>query len=170
MKKTITAALTALVFCSISTANAESYKNTVSVGYAHAAMSGFISDNAPGINVKYHWEDLKSGVGAIVSTSYNATDVLNGLITVKQTTLLAGPSYRFNDYINVYAMAGIANGRAETTFGDDNQSKFTYGLGFQVNPANNWAIDASYQYARFDIADEYHIDAGTWVLGVGYSF
>lgn len=173
MKKIMTVALTALIFCSISTANAENDKNTVSVGYAHTAVSGFLSGNVLGINLKYHWEDLDSGLGVIASTSYNEMDITNidgG--KVKLGTFLLGPSYRFNEYFTLYAMAGAANAKYESNIADDDQTKFTYGLGFQVNPANNWAIDASYQYAKFNTAYDSHphVDTGTWVLGVGYSF
>ncbi|WP_235977756.1 Ail/Lom family outer membrane beta-barrel protein [Proteus mirabilis] len=40
-----------------------------------------------------------------------------------------------------------------------------YGLGVQVNPITNLAIDVSYEYSKL-----YDIDFTTWVVGIGYRF
>lgn len=175
MNKITAVVLSVLIIGSTGIASAADYKNTASIGYAQTQLSGFYSGGMPGVNLKYHWEDLNSGFGAIASVSYTENNISNGWGgKVKQTTFLVGPSYRFNDYISAYVMAGIANGKVDVPAWDDHQSqnKFTYGAGVQVNPTADWAIDASYQYARFDSGYEPspHINAGTWVVGVGYSF
>ncbi|ENC7115915.1 outer membrane beta-barrel protein [Salmonella enterica] len=175
MKKITAVILTCLIAGSVGVANAADYKNTASIGYAQTQLGGFYSGGMPGVNLKYHWEDLDSGFGAIASTSYTENNISNGWGgKIKQTTFLVGPSYRFSDYFNAYVMAGIANGKVDVPALNDHQSqnKFTYGVGFQVNPVDYLAIDASYQYARFNSGNEIspHIDAGTWVIGVGYSF
>ncbi|WP_016605120.1 Ail/Lom family outer membrane beta-barrel protein, partial [Yersinia pestis] len=42
---------------------------------------------------------------------------------------------------------------------------FTYGAGLQFNPAENVALDVSYEQSRIR-----NVDVGTWVAGVGYTF
>ncbi len=175
MNKIAVVVLAGLALGSIGVANADLPANTLSIGYAQTQLGGFYSGSMPGVNVKYHWEDMSSGFGAIASASYTRADIENGWGgTVEQTSFLIGPSYRFNDYLNAYLLLGIANGKVDVPAWDDHQSQsvFSYGAGLQVNPATNWAIDASYQYARFDSHYDYspHIDAGTWVIGVGYRF
>lgn len=63
MKKIVVAVLVGLALGSIGVANAAGYKNTVSIGYAYTDLSGWLSGNANGANIKYNWEDLDSGLG-----------------------------------------------------------------------------------------------------------
>lgn len=175
MKKIAVAVMVGLAFGSIGVANADLPSNTLSIGYAQTQLGGFYSGSMPGVNVKYHWEDMGSDFGAIASLSYTKADIKNGWGgSIEQTSVMVGPSYRFNDYVNAYLLLGVANGKVDVPVWDDHQSQsaFSYGAGLQVNPATNWAVDFSYQYARFDSHDEFnpHIDAGTWVIGVGYRF
>ncbi|SUC40558.1 outer membrane protein (attachment invasion locus protein) [Proteus mirabilis] len=47
----------------------------------------------------------------------------------------------------------------------ENKISMAYGLGVQVNPITNLAIDVSYEYSKL-----YDIDFTTWVVGIGYRF
>ncbi|EEJ5470888.1 outer membrane beta-barrel protein [Salmonella enterica subsp. diarizonae] len=178
MKKIAVAVLACLAVGSIGVANASDLHHTVSVGYAQtdAKILG-TSNQMPGVNVKYHWEDPDSGVGVLGSFAYTRKSLSNDDASGKLTyySVTAGPSYRFNDFVNVYALLGVAYGKIEAH--DDYESAwesktaFAYGAGVQVNPIENVAIDASYVYTQF--SNEYgggDIEAGTWMLGVGYRF
>ncbi|HDN4684898.1 TPA: Ail/Lom family outer membrane beta-barrel protein [Salmonella enterica subsp. enterica serovar Ball] len=174
MNKLAVAVLVMSVIGGVGAANAADYKNTVSLGYALTHMSGPVSGNAGGVNLKYNWEHLNSGFGVMGSVTYTSADVdYYGyrLGDVNYTSFLVGPSYRFNDYISTYVMLGGARGELEDNFGhSDSKTSFAYGLGVQVNPVENFAINASYEHSKFSTQLGGDIDTGTWVLGVGYSF
>ncbi|ECG1392064.1 TPA_asm: outer membrane beta-barrel protein [Salmonella enterica subsp. houtenae serovar 45:g,z51:-] len=174
MNKLLIAAALASVIGSTGIANAS---QTVSVGYAQTQVKYYgVSKDMPGVNVKYHWEDDDTGVGVIGSFAYTqksqSNDYADGKLTYYSVT--AGPSYRLNDYFNIYALLGAAYGKAEVNTEDfsawESKTSFAYGAGVQFNPVKNVAVDASYVYTRFSDGYGGDIDAGTWMLGVGYRF
>ncbi|ECO0902164.1 outer membrane beta-barrel protein [Salmonella enterica subsp. enterica serovar Newport] len=173
MNKITVAVLACLAVGSIGVANAS---QTVSLGYAQTQVNITHSNQMPGFNVKYHWEDDNSGAGVIGSFAYTQKNASNDYESGKLTyySVTAGPSYRFNDYVNIYALLGVAYGKIEVDnayiSGWESSTAFAYGAGVQVNPVENVAIDASYVYTQF--SDDYNnsVGAGTWMLGVGYRF
>lgn len=176
MKKLVAViALTAGISGFMGVAHAE---QTVSVGYAstHAKYYGE-SEDMPGFNLKYRWEIPDSDWGVIGSFTWTSKSDSVGIIDSKltYTSYTAGPTYRINDYISAYALAGVANGKLKLSIpgyysekGSD--SSFAWGLGVQFNPISNVAIDASYIGTKFDDGYGEDIDAGTWMLGIGYRF
>lgn len=135
MEKIAVAVLVGLALGSIGVANAAGYKNTVSIGYAYTDLSGWLSGNANGANIKYNWEDLDSGFGAMGSVTYTSADVNNYGYKVGDadyTSLLVGPSYRFNDYLNAYVMIGAANGHIKDNWGNSDINRFAYGQVFSL--------------------------------------
>ncbi|HFW4799698.1 TPA: Ail/Lom family outer membrane beta-barrel protein [Salmonella enterica subsp. diarizonae serovar 60-67:z35:-] len=149
-----------------------------------------------GVNLKYRYE-FDDNWGVIGSFTYarekydghinvndpSAGDSLNGKGSIKGRyfSLLAGPTYRINDYVSGYAMIGLANSKIEysadyaykaggdTGSGsyseDRNKTSFAYGLGLQINPFKNIAIDVAYEGSG----------SGDWNtsgfnVGVGYKF
>nr|DAM44253.1 MAG TPA: outer membrane protein [Caudoviricetes sp.] len=176
MNKLAVAVLAMSVLGGVGVASAADYKNTVSLGYAHTHLSGLISGNAAGANLKYNWEHLNSGFGVVGSLTYTEADLNNYYYgyrvgEVNYTSFLVGPSYRFNDFLSTYIMLGGASGEVKDNFGhSESKTSFAYGIGIQVNPVEHFAINASYEHAKFSTQLGDDIDAGTWVLGVGYSF
>ncbi|MEY6222931.1 Ail/Lom family outer membrane beta-barrel protein, partial [Salmonella enterica subsp. enterica serovar Corvallis] len=87
------------------------------------------------------------------SVTYTSADVNNYGYKVGDadyTSLLVGPSYRFNDYLNAYVMIGAANGHIKDNWGNsDNKTAFAYGAGIQLNPVENIAVNASYEHTSF---------------------
>ncbi|OTA21163.1 attachment invasion locus protein [Xenorhabdus beddingii] len=187
MKKILLTASVA-VGLSILTFNASasnSGKNTISLGYAQSKAS---SDNGLkiehnnmeldtkqyGLNLKYRYE-FNEKMGIISSLTYTQyTHEYNYFGSISKfrwqnTSLMAGPSYRFNDYISAYGLIGGT--RSEVSFSGDEykenkkETSLSYGAGLQFNPTPSWAVDASYSYTRFK-----DVKLGTWVLGVGYRF
>ncbi|PHM37063.1 attachment invasion locus protein [Xenorhabdus mauleonii] len=166
------------------TANANG-KHTISVGYA---QSKFLSEEdkdikAPkGANAKYRYEiNEKLGiVSSLTRTSlkYTLTDHNDKYShDFEHTSFMAGPSYRFNEYVSAYALLGAAYGKASGEFTEHHAYGYTqgrfeetataaaYGAGVQFNPIPNVAIDVSYEYTKLDEAK-----LGTFVFGIGYRF
>ncbi|MBG2838872.1 MULTISPECIES: Ail/Lom family outer membrane beta-barrel protein [Proteus] len=153
--------------------------NTLSVGYAQTSIKvdDKMDDDLKGINFKYNHEfDNNWGViGSLTYTklTYNYYGRWGkiGSTEIDYVSLTAGPSYRFNDYFSAYGLIGLGHINQEDNFFYDNdndklsKSSMAYGLGLQINPIPNVAIDASYEYSKIDGAK-----FGTWILGVGYRF
>ncbi|MBC8952307.1 Ail/Lom family outer membrane beta-barrel protein [Xenorhabdus sp. PB62.4] len=187
MKTTLLTASIA-VGLSILTFNAcasNSGKSTISLGYAQSNASlnngkeiyhndEKLSTNQYGLNLKYRYEfNEKLGViGSLTYTQYVHEYNYFGSSSKfrwKNTSLMAGPTYRFNDYISAYGLIGAVRSEAGFSASGDKdihkKTALSYGAGLQFNPTPGWAIDASYSYANLKEAK-----LGTWVLGVGYRF
>ncbi|OTA17323.1 virulence-related outer membrane protein [Xenorhabdus vietnamensis] len=187
MKK-ILSTTTIIVGLSILAFNAnanKSNKNTISLGYAQSNAS--LKNNIEiyhndmkmdkkqyGLNLKYRYE-FNEHIGVIGSLTYtqyvHEYDYLGSFSKFKwkNTSLMAGPTYRFNDYISAYGLIGATRSKVGFSDAKDNnfktETRLSYGVGLQFNPTLNWAVDASYSYANLKDAK-----LGTWVLGVGYRF
>ncbi|MBJ7223330.1 Ail/Lom family outer membrane beta-barrel protein [Brenneria sp. L3-3C-1] len=176
MKKT-TLLLSALAACGMGMSVAHAAQ-TISLGYAQANVDGF--KDLKGITAKYHYQGT-SPVGIIGSFTYlsgkddyyDSEFNSNDSFKVKYYSLMAGPSYRFNDLVSIYGLAGIGHGKIDWKYnygpfvesGSEDESRFAYGLGIQITPAVNWAIDIGYEGTKIDDAK---IDA--FNIGVGYRF
>ncbi|MDX7998069.1 attachment protein [Xenorhabdus sp. Reich] len=186
MKKTLltTAIAAGLSILTFSANASNSGKSTISLGYAQSnasAKGGIeiyhndmkIDAKQYGLNLKYRYEfNERFGViGSLTYTQYvHEYDFFGSTSKFrwKNTSLMAGPTYRFNDYISAYGMIGAIHSKAGFSFAEDQSLKKTslsYGAGLQFNPTPNWAIDASYSYAKLK-----SVKLGTWVLGIGYRF
>ncbi|WP_193014578.1 MULTISPECIES: Ail/Lom family outer membrane beta-barrel protein [Gammaproteobacteria] len=178
MKRNLFFAASALAISTFSFGVQAALDNTLSVGYAQSSIKldgNKFADNPKGINFKYNHEfDNDWGViGSLTYTklTYNFYSRWGkiGSTEIDYVSLTAGPSYRFNDYFSAYGLIGLGHANQEDKYyyGNDEYSKtsMAYGLGLQVNPIPNVAIDASYEYSKLDDAK-----FGTWVLGVGYRF
>ena len=92
---------------------------------------------------------------------------------MKYYSLVAGPAYRFNEYISAYGVLGLAHGTdsGSASYGgssisvDDSKTSVAYGAGLQFNVTPNIAIDAHYEYSKLG-----DFKIGTWILGAGYRF
>ncbi|WP_338804149.1 Ail/Lom family outer membrane beta-barrel protein [Xenorhabdus griffiniae] len=190
MKKALlTSAIIAGLSISSFTAHA-SGKHTLSLGYAQSNINMQIEGNKTknmkdldkdprGLNLKYRYEinDNWGFISSVTQTklkiNYYAAhnrqlSVGNEDITYR--SLMAGPTYRFNEYVSAYALIGAANveGKARLTAQPSVSKKKTavaYGTGLQFNPTSSIAVDVSYEYSDLSQAK-----AGTWTVGVGYHF
>lgn len=152
-----------------------------------------------GLNVKYRHEfDDRWGVIGSLTWARSASSAYiklsdpvsdnfaNTSASVKghYFSVMAGPSYRVNDHISTYAMAGSAFARVKQNVSGAynlsdyglgsgsalySQSKskrsFAYSAGIQLNPVKNIAIDLAYEGSG----------SGDWktngfIAGVGYKF
>lgn len=178
MKRNLLISATVLAISTISFGAQAALNNTFSVGYAQTTIKlddDKIDDNPKGINFKYNYElnDSWGVIGSLTYTklTYNYYEYWSkvGSSEVNYFSLTAGPSYRFNDYVSAYGLIGLGHVNQEDKYygekDDYNKTSMAYGLGLQVNPLPNIAIDASYEYSKLD-----DTKFGTWVLGVGYRF
>ncbi|EIZ6339264.1 TPA: Ail/Lom family outer membrane beta-barrel protein [Salmonella enterica] len=167
---------------------------TKSGGEASAGIDRY--KNLNGFNIKYRYE-IDDTWGVISSLTYAWGDFdgkynlrrsqeeyysSKGQIKSKYLSVMAGPSYRFNDYASIYGMAGIANNQIKSSYSwndhgyydkassrgdrDDNQNKtnIAYSVGLQTNPVKNMVIDIAYEGAAGGL------NSSGFTLGVGYSF
>ncbi|WP_237120482.1 outer membrane protein, partial [Salmonella enterica] len=101
--------------------------------------------------IVYYWNDTEF----LTLPGYKVGDA-------DYTSLLVGPSYRFNDYLNAYVMIGAANGHIKDNWGNsDNKTAFAYGAGIQLNPVENIAVNASYEHTSFSTDADSDVKAGT---------
>lgn len=175
-----TLGLAIFVASAVSTSAYAAGENTISLGFAqsHVKMDGdSLNDKPRGINVKLRNEltDEWGVVGSLTSTQ-RKYDIYMGNTRVADAkleyfSLMAGPSYRFNEYASVYGLAGYAHGKAKVNVDlvDYQHSESTGAvvgaIGAQFNVTPNVAIDASWEYSKLD---DYKVN--TWVVGVGYRF
>lgn len=162
---------------------AQADTHTISLGYASAKAKGL--NNVRGATAKYHYQTNDS-LGFIGSLTYmgsgNKEDSYNynGHVyedkwKVNYYSLLAGPSYRVNEYISFYGLVGIGMGKNQwvsnnKTTGNKvsetlRASAFGYGAGVQIAPAANWTVDVGYEGATFKDAK-----LNGFNIGLGYRF
>lgn len=89
---------------------------TLSVGYAQSKVEDF--KNMPGMNLQYRYEwDSPVSVVASFTTLENSEDSNSSFfqrhtsdhVSAKYYSLLAGPAYRLNQRVSVYALAGFSH-------------------------------------------------------------
>ncbi|OCQ54070.1 Attachment invasion locus protein precursor [Photorhabdus australis subsp. thailandensis] len=177
MKKTLVASVVA-VGLSVFAFAANAGESTISGGYAqgHVKYDGNkINKDPKGFNLKYRYE-LDDHFGVIGSATYTGYDFKYGdkkltKLDMDYYSLMSGPSYRFNEYVSVYGLVGVAHvhGKQEVSPSGfsrkEEKTSVGYGAGLQFNPMPNLAIDASYEYSKLG-----DLKVGTWVVGVGYRF
>lgn len=171
--------LAALGNCAIAQADTQ----TISLGYAIAKAKGV--NNIRGATAKYHYQsnDALGYIGSLTymgsgnkdNSFYHDGDVYEGKSKVNYFSLLAGPSYRVNEYISFYGLVGIGMGKNQWFASNkstaikvsDTQraSAIAYGAGVQIAPAANWTVDVGYEGAAFK-----DTKLNGFNLGLGYRF
>lgn len=170
------AVLLFLALACAGTARATEHQNNVSLGYALTHMSGSaVSGNAAGLNSRYLRSLSGTPWGIVASLAWTKAGFSNIGGNVSYTSLLAGPSYRFHEYVRAYALLGAAGGRVSLSDGSECAWSPAYGVGVQFLPADNWSVDVSWEYSQFDVKNQWagrtaSLKSDTWILGVGYRF
>ncbi|MDX7987236.1 autotransporter outer membrane beta-barrel domain-containing protein [Xenorhabdus sp. 12] len=185
MKKTLLTAAIATGVSILSFNVNASNNHTISLGYAQSSLNNDakiylnkqkMDNKQHGLNLKYRYE-FDNHFGVISSLAYTQnqhTDDNLGHISkykMSSTSLMAGPAYRFNDFISAYGLLGAVHNKVNFDSSDKEQNSsfkstsLSYGLGLQFNPTPNWAADVSYSHAKSG-----ELKLGTWAFGVGYRF
>lgn len=155
--------------------------------------------------VRYEFTDQWGVIGALTYLNSSASGRLysknaagdvaetvsgHGEINSKYYSLQAGPTYRVNDYVSGYVMAGLASAKVERYFdyeyqqpgkqkngkpyprksgtlfrNDESKTQLTYSAGLQFNVYNGLVLDVAYEGSG----------SGNWKtsgfnVGVGYKF
>lgn len=163
--------------------------HTVSLGYAQSKVENF--KNIRGVNAqyRYEWDSPLSVIGSFTYMSgdddqkyYVDSDSVKNHIDVKYYSLMAGPAYRINEYVSLYALGGVAHTKADVdtkwvNAGDgytqkdslsEKSTSFAYGAGVQFNPTDELAVNVGYEGTNADIDGSHSING--WNVGVGYRF
>ncbi|EKK3319157.1 Ail/Lom family outer membrane beta-barrel protein [Salmonella enterica] len=144
-------------------------------GKAGSAMDRY--KNLNGFNIKYRYE-FNDEWGVISSFTFaqasfegdyhlsKSSDnyyISESHIKNRYFNVMAGPVYRFNDYISLYSMVGVANNRIEGAYNKNDHSYYgsaisyehenqnqnttnvSYGVGIQTNPFENVVFDVAYE-------------------------
>ena len=142
-------------------------QSTFSLGYSFSKVEDV---NLKGFNAQYRYE-WNSPMSIVVSASRLSGDekYSDGAVDVKYTSLLAGPAYRFNDFVSVYGLTGFTKATAEENdvgyHYKDTKTAFAYGVGVQVNLTQNLAAHVGYEGSKIVEAK-----ANGFNIGVGYRF
>lgn len=164
-------------------------EQTISLGYSQAKIEGI---KLNGVNLNYHYE-LSNNWGIVGSFTwmkgdkYYAEEQDNDGFTssaktdVNYVSLLAGPSYRINNFANLYGLAGISktklnnrdygtdDGYIESSYYKYKSTGIAWGAGIQLNPINNLAINIGYEGTKFS-NNELNSKIHGFNVGVGYRF
>lgn len=169
----------------VASTSAVAANHTVSLGYGQSKISD--SDGLKdlnGVNAQYRFEN-QTPWGGVVSASYLTGDKTiseeGGRVKIdaKYFSLLAGPSYRFNEYVSAYALAGFSHVKGENDERDydgsyhsiekGSDTGFAYGVGVSVNPVQNIAINLGYEGTKIkDSGDSLKLNG--FNISVGYRF
>lgn len=179
--------LAILIAASLASSMALAGQSTVSVGYAQSKIEGF--DTINGVNAKYRYEfDAPlSLVGSFTYMQGNGDDYLSTSsvaahdeMTVKYYSVLAGPAYRFNDYVSLYALWGAAHLKADghnTTYRASGMSRrdisgkstaFAWGVGLIMNPGDNFSVSVGYEGTEANVNGNQSVNG--FNAGFGYRF
>lgn len=180
---------TILLSCTlVGTAQADNH--SVSIGYAQSKVQDF--KNIRGVNLQYRYE-FDTPVSFLGSFSYMKGDEsqkeyfyghsTKEQVDAKYYSLLAGPAYRVNDYISLYALGGMARVKADgesalvSSHGEHlahiraskSSNTFAYGAGVIINPVENVSINVGYEGTKADLAgSDYSVNG--FNIGIGYRF
>ena len=172
---------------------AQAGQSTITAGYAQSKVQDFKNINGVNIKYRYEWDSPISVISSFTymsgdkNESYNLyRDVIDNHAEVKYYSLSVGPAYRFNQFVSVYGLLGLnynkvdyksswnnyANGSYEymgEESGNQKKTSFMYGVGFQVNPMENLAVDIGYEGSSLDAGGKNRSING-FNIGVGYRF
>ena len=165
--------------------------HSFSVGYAQSKVEDF--KRIGGLNLQYRYESVLP-VSLIAAFSWQegsdnigngsgSFDVINkrSEIDIKYYSLLAGPAYRINSLISLYAAGGFARtkatGNTQRQMNNNSikrralygrETSFAYGAGIIINPRDYLTVNLGYEGTRINMADDHRING--FNIGVGYRF
>lgn len=157
--------------------------HTASIGYAQSRIEDF--KHIRGTNLQYRYED-DTALSFLSSFSYmhrsgDSESFFPGKsadVKAQYYSLLAGPAYRINDNISLYALGGVARTKIDadgkmnngiTGFSSSGKStSFACGLGVIINPVENISVNLGYESAKTNLNGNRGING--FNIGAGYRF
>lgn len=145
----------------LSTSLAQAQNNNLSIGYTQGKVAD--GNTLNGVNIKYRYE-LNDKLGVMAASSFMSGKKDNvapynqfgkNKRDTSYASLLVGPSYRINEVVSVYGLAGAAKSKTKIEVGgnngfkkDHNKTAFAYGAGIQINPVKNMVVDVGYEGSK----------------------
>ncbi len=181
MKKVRVMTLIAAGFMVSALAQAET--QTVSLGYAHIKPQDEKALNGATLGYRYEFNDNWGVLGnfTFAKGDRKETDE-DAKGDFKYYSLMAGPTYRINEYISLYGQLGLAHFKAKFDANYDNgysehssasKTALGWGAGFIVNPVDNVAVTVGYEGSRFNVNDDNgggKVSANGFNVSLGYRF
>lgn len=170
-------------FVMIST-SASANNHTVSLGHAQSKVQDFKNIRGMNVQYRYEWDSPVSVMGSLTYmkgdenySSRENSSGYDGKASIEYYSLLAGPAYRINDYVSLYALAGFAHTKSEdkttylTQYSEEykaNTTSVAYGVGIAINPVENVSINIGYEGTHVKYNDNVSINGVN--VGIGYRF
>lgn len=172
---------------------AQADQHTVSLGYAQSKVQDLHNINGVNLKYRYEWDSPISVIGSFTYMSGNdnysyflTRDIIDNKVDIKYYSLSVGPTYRFNEFISVYGLLGFNYNKVDyssswnnyesgsyrymgTETGNINKTSLMYGVGVQINPMENVAVDIGYEGSSLDDGSKSH-DINGFNIGIGYRF
>ena len=180
MKKTAVAIMV-LVGSTLAAQDAMAESQTVSIGWAHSNVEDASDMN--GINLQYRYE-FNPSWGLMGSFTWMQEDesvrgsFFKSDVKAKYYSLMAGPTYRINDWISLYGALGFANTDVKEHIRYDggysgehseNATSLAWGAGVMFNPVENLSLNVGYEGTDANYWGKDHAING-FNVGVGYRF
>ncbi|MDK9358013.1 Ail/Lom family outer membrane beta-barrel protein [Lelliottia sp. V106_10] len=187
--------LTAVFLSALGVSAAVQAESSITAGYAQAHVEGFKNINGINLKYRYEWNSPLSIItsftfmtGSESSSYYVDRDKIDLHANVKYYSLAAGPAWRFNETVSVYALLGASYNKVDYNYnwknyegtrglvdmgnvdGESHDStSLVYGAGVQISPLDNFVIDVGYEGSKLDDGANDHAVNG-FNIGVGYRF
>lgn len=171
--------LTCGIFIMSGPLTATAGEHTLSTGYAFGQLSAnhdrLTDANPDGMNMKYRYE-MNDRWGVVGSFTFAGATTDMNAVEWGYYSVMAGPSWRFNEYLSAYYLLGMA--RTETDINTRTitrtlkKSAFSSALGVMVNPWSNLVLDVGVEYAAFRNFTQGGTDVESllFITGIGYRF
>lgn len=170
-------------------------ESSITAGYAQAHVEDFGTTNGMNLKYRYEWDSPLSIItsftfmtGSEGSSYYADRDKIDLHANVKYYSLAAGPAWRFNELVSVYALLGASYNKVDYNYnwknyegtrgyvdmgnvdgGNHDSTSLVYSAGIQINPLTNFVIDVGYEGSKLDDGANDHAVNG-FNIGVGYRF
>lgn len=167
-----------------------SNRTSVYLGYQHGELKDFGA--LDGANLKLHYEtEYPLGIMGSVSAMKNSWG--KGLFkkgkdktspdkeaphrSAEYYSAMAGPTFRLNDSVSLYALTGLAhtkvklpsNGEVSTGDSVSASNKFAYGFGMIANVTDNLSLTVGYEGSKAMFDEKAHSIHGI-LVSAGYRF
>lgn len=187
--------LTAVLLSALGASATVQAESSITAGYAQAHVEDFGTTNGMNLKYRYEWDSPLSIItsftfmtGSEGSSYYADRDKIDLHANVKYYSLAAGPAWRFNELVSIYALLGASYNKVDYNYnwknyegtrgyvdmgnvdgGNHDSTSLVYSAGIQINPLTNFVIDVGYEGSKLDDGAKDHAVNG-FNIGVGYLF
>jgi opacity protein-like surface antigen len=158
---------------------AQAGEPSFTLNYANSSNSIEAADYGQGLNIKVNYDPSFSSFGLVTSATFTEKSWSdrwmggNGQGETRYFSMATGPSYWFQPFMSIYALAGFAEqktvGSMNGEFLKDSDMTYIYGGGLRMNVWESVVLDAHYEYAPFEF-DGMKTSTETYSVGLGWRF